>query len=175
MKSEKLERLEKKFNLAQILVEELSELDETPSDNLPMSVDSGELEPYDGSSSLIDYNQLRSDFQLVRQNVLKVVNSGNRILEEVSVLDISDLKGSQIQALAQLQAALGSNIKLMMEIYKDIVTIEKAKETKKETPTKEAPSINGNVSQTNILFSGSSSDLLNLISSQNNIVDVVTE
>lgn len=171
MKSTKLENLEKKFNMAQSLVEDLSSLvDDMPLDNfVPMNLDDEEnLPAFNPNESMMDMRQLKMDFQIARQNIMKVVACGNRIMEEVSEIDLSDLKGSHIQALAQLQTALGANIKLILEFYKDLAAIEKLRQppVQKNVP-KDVPNIAGDVSQTNInVFGGSTAELLSIIQSQ---------
>jgi len=115
------------------------------------------------------------DFQIVRQNIMKVVNAGNRILDGVSVVELDDLKPSHLMALAQLQTALGSNIQLLLSSYKDIAAIEKSRQqpAPKGTP-KDVPNVNGDLNQTINVFSGSTADLLSIIQGQGNgkIVDV---
>ena len=177
MKNTKLQRLEEKFSLAQTLVEDLSTLvEDIPLDDfLPIEYSTeGALAELKPNESIIDLNQMKMDFQIVRQNILKVVNSGNRILEEVSVVDISDLKPSHIVALAQLQTALGQNISLLLNSYKEIAIIEKSRMQPVKGTSKEVPNVNGDLNQTNInLFSGSSAQLLELISNQGKVIDVV--
>ena len=167
MKSTKLQNLEQKFNLAQTLVDDLSGLvdDLTTDEFIPMVLEEGgELETIP-SDSILNLNELKMDFQLVRQNIMKVVAAGNRILDGVSVLDLDDLKPMHLTALAQLQTALGSNIALLLASYKDIAAIEKARQT--PAPKGNSKEVPSNMTQNNVnIFSGSTADLLTLINSQ---------
>ena len=107
-------------------------------------------------------DSLKQDFLLVRNNIIKLINTGQRILDAVSVLDVSDIKASQLQAIAQLQTALGQNIRSLVATYKEIAEIEKLRI--RETKVEATPNINtGTVTTNNIVFSGDSSQLLDLI------------
>jgi hypothetical protein len=168
MKNTKLQNLEKKFGMATSLVEDLddaiSELN--IEDNLP------EIgKPTDGvvapEESIMDMSSLRQDFSLVRANVLKLVHAGQKILDKAGELDLADLKPSHIEALASLQSTIGNNLKLMMDIYKDIASIEKSRV---RAPVKQdlvQSNVNtGQITNNNILFTGSSADLMELINNQ---------
>jgi hypothetical protein len=156
----RLQSLEKKFSLAETLVEELDsciqefelDTDYTPS-----------TEVIDADKSILDMGMLKQDFGMIRSNIVKLVATGQRILESASELDIGDLKASQLDALSNLQATIGSNLQLMMNIYESIAKIEKSRQkpTPKSTP-EQLTAINGNVVNNNIAFSGSSSELLQL-------------
>jgi len=63
----------------------------------------------------------------MRSNLLSVIQRGQSILEDVGNIDIGDMKASQLEALANLQKATGENIKLLMGVYKDIISVEKNK------------------------------------------------
>lgn len=164
MKSEKLQNLEKKFNLAENLVEELSTVIEeiTTTELLPTPVPvAGEVVVEE--ASVMDMTLLKQDFVLMRNAIIKLIGTGQRILDQASVLDIADLKASQLDALSNLQTTLGTNIKSLMDCYEAITRIEKNRQ--KPVP-KQAPSENinnGSVTNNNIVFSGSSSDLLAII------------
>ena len=163
----KLVNLQSKFNLAETLIEELDSCIQEFPELLPEEISTDEPE-----KSILNMNQLKTDFGLMLANVKKLIMSGQRILDQTSNLDISDLKPSQIDALANLQGTIGSNIKLMMEMYKDIAVIEKTRQ--KAVPKNQPESltaVNGNVTNNNIVFSGSSADLLTLI---NNSVKEIT-
>lgn len=155
-KVERMRSLEDKFNLAETLVEELDELIEDVSvglensdDNLPMAVE---------GFGIMNIETLKQDFMLARNNIIKLISTGQRILDQASVLDVSDLKASQLEALATLQSTLGANLKLLLEIYKDIAAIEKSRGNPSQANVN-----NGSVTTNNIVFTGSSSDLLKLI------------
>jgi hypothetical protein len=164
MSNTKLDHLSKKFNLAENLVEELSIVidDITTTELLPCPTEvSDELVPME--ASIMDMNLLKQDFMLMRNNIMKLVHNGQRILDSASVLDIADLKASQLDALANLQSTLGSNIKLLLDCYKDIASIEKSRQKPVSKQPVSENINNGSVTNNNIVFSGSSSDLLAII------------
>ena len=168
--------METKFNLAQTLVEDLSELvdDFSTDEFIPIEYESGEVACVTSPDSILDLSQLKMDFQIVRQNIMKVVAAGNRILDGVSVLDLDDLKPSHLMALAQLQTALGSNISLLLNSYKDIAAIEKSRVVAKPKPN-EVPNVSGNLTQNNItVYGGSTAELLSIINGQkvDTLIDV---
>ena len=154
-KAERIKSLEQKFNLAESLVQELDEIIE----DVPDEIEEPQL-PELIETSIMCISSLKQDFMLARNNIIKLINTGQRILDQASVLEISDLKASQLEALAVMQSTLGANLKLLLEIYKDIAAIEKSRSTLPPPPT---AINNGQVTTNNIMFTGSSSDLLKLI------------
>lgn len=157
----KLARLEKKFNVATELIQELTDDVET----LPVVVDEKE----EKSEDVFSMSTLKTDFLLVRNNVLKLVNTGQRVLDTASLIDVSDLQANQLKALSDMQVAIGGNLKLLISIYKEIAEIEKMriKEVSKTETTQNVN--NGNVTNNQIMFSGSSNELLDLIKDNQNI------
>ncbi len=162
-----LNKLEEKFNIANNLVEELSSVvEDLEFDNLPDLVSSpNEITlPQDTPVEVFSLDTLKSDFMLVRNNIIKLINTGQRILDAASVVDVSDLKASQLQALSDLQSTLGNNLKMLISTYKEIADIETSR-NKAGIKTQEGISnVNtGTITNNNIVFSGSSDELLNLI------------
>lgn len=176
---EKFDKLRKKFNMAEEAVEELSEdlddlaMTETPEPGQHLPILS------DNPNEVFTIDLLKQDFLLVRQNVLSVINRGQMLLEKVEILDIGDMKGSQLMALATLQKTLGDNVKLLMDIYKDIISIEKDKRATSGTvpglPGAGGMTVKGDVHQQTIVVAGNTSDLLKAIKPQGEPVDVTPE
>lgn len=165
MSSKKLENFERKFELAESLVEELDNLvdelsfaDELPITPEVVSTEIDKPELY----SVLDLSTLKQDFAMIRTNIISLVQQGQKIMNQCSNLDIGDLKASQLDALSKLQIALGGNIKLLLDCYKDIAVIEKSKNSQihnKNSPTQTAETINN----TQIVCAGSSAELLKII------------
>ena len=175
MKSQKLTNLEKKFGMAIQEVDKVTDLVTEiigPLDNLPaVSVD-GEVVPAETElgtltpivdEPIFELDQLKLDFQMVRSNLMKLVNTGQRMLESAGTLDLGDMKASQLEALSGLQNTIANNLKLMMEIYKDMAAIEKARRSMAPPPVAQGAVNLGTVNNTNVVFSGSTSELLELI------------
>jgi len=167
---QKFDKLRKRFDMATEVVEGMSDdLDDLslcevpePGQNLPMDP----LDP--DNPEVFTIQALKCDFVLIRQNVIRVINYGNNLLDQVSVLDVGDMKASQLTALATLQKTLGDNVKLLMDIYKDIIVVERGKadlagKTNPDIlPGQGQMNVKGDVHQ-QIVVAGSTSDLLHAI------------
>jgi hypothetical protein len=161
MKSTKLERLEKKLNITTELVQEMTEVIEEFEIAEPTPVVVAELVSSEKPVEVFTLEILKSDFMLIRNNIMKLVADGQRTLSSASVIDVSDLKASTIQALAGLQVAIGGNLKMLIDSYKIIVEIEKLRQ--KEKPMIQTMGAVNMGTVNNIAFSGSTSELLQLI------------
>lgn len=170
-RTDKLEKLEKKLNVANNLVVQLTEAVETefgftvPAVNIEAPVPEVVPEVVE-DVRVFELDGLKTDFQLIRSNILKLVTNGQRILDTASVVDVADLSAKQLEALAQLQQTIGNNLKLLIDCYKSIADIEKLrqKESKKFDPGPANVNM-GSVTNNNILFSGDTNQLLELIKS----------
>jgi hypothetical protein len=153
--------------MAESLVEELGEAitDLDLTDTIPALGGTTDVAVIP-EESILSMETLKQDFMLVRNNILILVNTGQKILSQASVLDVSDLKPSHLEALANLQNTIGSNLQLMINIYKDLAAIEKSRV--RAIPKQDAiAQVNtGTINNTNVLFTGSSSDLMDLINNQ---------
>lgn len=164
--TKKFEKLEEKFNIANDLVHELSIAVEEVG--MP-AVYEGEVLPpaviIEEDVKIFEMEGLKSDFILIRSNILKLINNGQRILDTASVVDVSDLSAKHLEALASLQQTIGNNLKLMIDCYKQIADIEKLRQ--KENKFKGGETLGGQTAGTivnnQILFNGDTSALLDLI------------
>ena len=171
MKSTKLQRLEQKFGMAEALVEELGDAisDLDVAGNVPALANDI---PHDVAikeeESVLSMASLKQDFLMVRNNILTLVKTGQEILQAASAMDFSDLKPSHLEALSSLQNTVGSNLQLMINIYKDLAAIEKSR-IRPVSKAEAAAQVNTGVinnNNTNVLFTGSSADLMELINKQ---------
>lgn len=167
-RTDKLEKLEKKLNIASSLVEDLTAVVEEFGHDLPALTDTVEGEivvPEAEEVRVFEIDNLKTDFQIIRTNILKLVNNGQRILDTASVVDVADLSSKQLEALACMQQTIGNNLKLLIDCYKSIADIEKlrAKEQKKSDAALGGAINMGQVTNNNIIFSGGTNDLLDLI------------
>lgn len=174
----KFELLEKKLNIASELmdelnlddIEEVTECDIIPAGKYEVAVSTNdEIKP-----EIFTIESLKSDFVAIRNNVMKLINTGQRILESASLIDIADMKPQHLNALSDMQSTLGSNLKLMISLYKEIAEIEKLriKESKHLSGgagAGVAPVNNGTIVNNQIVYSGSTEDLLALIKENQNI------
>lgn len=157
--NKKLENLEKKLGIATSLVQELT----VEVEELPVAV----IEETE-ANQVFSIETLKTDFFLARNSLIKLIATGQRVLDTASVIDVSDMKASQLTALSEMQSKIGGNIKLLMDCYKIIVEIEKLRQ--KDAKVLQAPSnVNmGQVTTNNIMFSGSSEELLTMIRDNQN-------
>ena len=120
---------------------------------------------------LIDANLLskkqmiQDDFMEVRNSLKNLVKRGEDIINQIQFVDVADLKSSQIQAVASLQSAIGSNLKLLLDLHKQLIDTNNSLEYKKDKKEDSNVKI-----QQNNLFVGTSRDLLleMIKSTQNN-------
>jgi hypothetical protein len=164
-KSLKLERLEKKFNVATKLIEDLDDISIEFEENIKTDISIPSVGEIAIQEEIFTVNQLKQDFLMIRQNIMSLITKGQRILDQVSILELSELKPSQIDAMSNLQAVIGGNLKLLISVYKEVSEIEKLRQ--KQLPVNETGNINmGTVNTNNIVFTGSPNDLLDFIASQ---------
>jgi len=163
-KSKKLQQLEAKFGLAENLIEELSStIEDITTTELSVIEENSVSECDKKDDEILNVTSLKQDFMLIRNNLIKLINTGQRILEGASVLDISDLKPSHLESLSNLQSVLGNNMKMLIELYQTINNIEKTRQ--KALPKQEQNPTNINNTNNN-LFVGNSADLLKLLNEQ---------
>lgn len=171
----KIEALEKKLNIATSLIEELDieDCDIVPP-NMAQSITV--VEPIDGTINLpstdvkqqeevFSIDALKTDFVLIRQNLLKLITTGQRILDSASLIDVADMKASQLTALSSLLETVGSHCRTMVDIYKQISEIEKIRMCTTGKSPEGVNQINtGNtINNTQIIYTGDTSNLLDYI------------
>lgn len=168
MKTNKFELLEKKLNIATTLIEELDfddyeiELPETRSDL--QDIQKTELVE-ESCNEVFSLDTLKSDFVIIRQNILKLISTSQRVLDSCAILDPSDIKPATLASIAELQNSLGNNISLLVKVYAEVAKIEGIR-NKNKAGNKVDSNINqGTVitNNTQILYSGSTSDLLSFM------------
>ena len=171
---DKIKALHNKFNMAEESINNMTEIiddltsleiveTKEPGDHLPVEI--SEVE------EVFTLGLLKTDFMSMRSSILAVIERGQTILTDVGSLDIGDMKASQLEALSSLQRSTGENIKLLMGIYKDIISVEKDKYVllrglNQENLGTQQGQINvaegGNVTQ-NVIVAGSTHDILKLM------------
>ena len=153
--------------------DDLSHLETTetkePGEHLPAKLDEFE--------EVFTLELLKQDFMSMRVSILAVINKGQKILDDVEILEISDMKASQLEALSSLQRSTGENIKLLMGIYKDIISVEKDKYVLLRGLDQEnlgaAPPIHtgDNITQ-NVIVAGGTHDILRELIEANKPIEI---
>jgi hypothetical protein len=160
-----LESLEKKLNIASSLIDELEidNYDIIPSNSITNLPEITKVD--EKGDEVFSLETLKSDFMMIRQNVMKLISTGQRILDTASLIDVSDMKASQLTALSQLQQTLGNNLKLMVDCYREISEIEKIRlcATGKVTEAGATQVNTANTVNNTIVFSGDTNSLLDII------------
>lgn len=162
--------LEKKLDIANTLIQELN-IDDyeitLPSVNvIPMAGSVAVIEEV--SNEVFSIDTLKSDFVIIRQNILKLISTGQRVLDSVSILDPSDMKAANLTAISELQKTLGANLQLLVSVYKEIANIEKTRAATQHKNMDQVPTMvnQGSVTTNNIVFSGDTNQLLSLINGE---------
>lgn len=166
--AKKLKQLEKKFSLAK---EVLDELPTTESELVVAEVcevgekqlDIVDPENQTVAEDVFSIESLKADFIIVRQNLLKLINTGQTILTQVQFMDVGDMHPQHLSALATLQTTVGQNLKLLIDIYEKIIRIEKMKKgAKPGEEDKDEGSGNMKIDKA-IVFTGSTKELLSMM------------
>jgi hypothetical protein len=177
---EKLNNLADRLGLAKQEVEEMTEDVEESFDTLAITeiAEPGQHLPQTIPEEVFTTDLLKTDFMMMRSNILAIINRGQSIVEQCSIMELGDMKAGQMEALATLQKSVGENIKLLTGIYKDIVSIEKDKKFLAGTGANpDVPvatggmHITGNVQQ-NYVLSGTNRDLLKSMQKDDGSIDV---
>lgn len=160
--------LESKLNIANNLIEELNIDDYEIA--LPTTTAISTIVSEESTNEVFSLDTLKNDFIVIRQNVLKLISTGQRILDTSAILDPSDMKASQLTALSLLQQTLGNNLKLLVDIYKEIVNIEKTRSNIAGKIPEGTNVVNqGNIVNNNVIFSGSTDNLLSFLKENQNV------
>jgi len=168
----KFEELEKKLDIATTLIQTL-EIDDyeisLPSVPLTPIIQSGETIE-EVSTEVFSIDTLKSDFTIIRQSILKLITTGQRILDSAAVLDPSDIKPATLTALSELQRSLGGNLQLLVSVYKEIANIEKTRAATQHKNNDVTPGLvnQGNMTTNNIVFSGDTNQLLEFLNTNKN-------
>ena len=154
--NKKLKKVEKLLNVTQDAIDDMQIIQ-------PTSYDVDTIEDLDDSQmAIFEVNELRKTFVLVKQNLTSMVNSGQNLYNQIDGLLIDDLKASEVSAIAQLGDSIARQLKIMIEIYKDISDIEQSR--KSTIPNNLPPGSNVTQNTQNIVVQGSTKDMLEQIS-----------
>lgn len=174
----KLNELTAKFNLSEEMVisgEDIIEDVKKKTDIIDLSsgkakVVDADIEPEFNSAIVLELVNLQAmveDFQYIRETLKETTDNGRRVLNKVTIdlLDTEeDQRAALITSFAELNSAVGKNMSLYMDSYKQIsnvlVNLDKIiKNTNSRTPTNSVV----NNTQVNITSTEqiSTADLLN--------------
>ena len=155
-------KLEEKFDMAKATVEEAVEtIEELGGDLIEQEIEVIAV----GAEEVFTVGLLKQDFMMVRKNLVALIAKGQRLLNTSSEMNATELKASQVEALSELQNSISANLKLLIDIYKQVADIEKAKRSNLiEARDRGVVPVNlGNVTTNNIVFTGTPSELLGIL------------
>jgi hypothetical protein len=163
--AKKLKMLEKKFSMAQEVLEELPNVDSDLVVAEVVDVGEAQLDVINADNQTVtddifSLQSLKADFVLVRQNLLKLINTGQTILTQVQFMDVGDMHPQHLSALATLQTTVGQNLKLLIELYEKIIRIENMKKGKKIDGEETGEGKGSLKIDKAIVFTGSTKELL---------------
>lgn len=178
-KSDKLKQLEKRFNIAaEVVAEMVGDVEELEEDlTTELAISDHQLLPATipdniPEGQVFSIELLKQDFFSMRQNIQSLIAIGQNILRQASVLDLADMKASQLDALTSLQATLGGNMKLLIDLYKQIIDIEKGRAALHGNFREDGGTVvKGNMTQQNIIVGGTH-DMLKLLDQANEAIEV---
>lgn len=164
-------KLEEKLNLAKTAIEASDEAIEDLGITDLVDLSTGEVVEYHEEAKelstipeeVFTLDILKKDFMMIRQILMGMVASGQRLLQSSGELDATELKASQIEAISSLNTSLVNNMKTLMDIYEQITKIEKHKYNKLGSQG-EVSNVNmGTQTTNNIVFQGSANDLMEIL------------
>lgn len=164
----KFDLLEKKLNIASSLIEELDFEIEDCITELPelTAVEVITVDDLSASTEVFSTGSLKADFAMIRQNVMSLITTGQRIVNTASVIDVSDMTPAYLKSMSELQQTLGNNLKLLIDLYTQIANIEKTRDRTKDKKVGSEPAVinQGTITNNNnLVFTGDTNELLDIL------------
>jgi len=119
---DKLKALEEKLNLAKEAVKETKLIKKQVKEDMEEIIHEQSV---DAQEQYL--NRLRTDLEIIRNNLIKLIDYGQNLLRELQTLPAIDLKASQLMAISDLQKTIGQNTKLLWDLYKELSELENMK------------------------------------------------
>ena len=124
-----LKRVEELLNMSDQTIQDCELSDEN---EIVLSTDEHALEEKenhdlaltDDSINVFELTELKSTFLMVKQNLRRLVNHGQMLMDQTSGLSIDDMKASEISAIADLSNVVATQLKMLVETYKDIISTQ---------------------------------------------------
>jgi hypothetical protein len=107
--------------------------------------------------NIFELDDLKKDFLMVKRNLHKMIRRGQTMMDSMEYMDMEDATATKVMAIAQLSTSISLNLKMLIEIHKDIVDIERAR--RPDIPGVIHGAVEGDVHQ-NIIFAGNADELM---------------
>jgi hypothetical protein len=158
--AEKMNKLSEKFELADEMTltgSDIIEFVEEKTESIELFSD--DISP----TEIINLQNMVDDFKYVRDTLKETTDNGRRVLNSVTLdlLDSEDDKrATLILSFAELNKAVGDNMKLYMQSYKDISTVLLNIDKIKKSVEKDSPKTINNTVNVNTIEPISTVDLI---------------
>jgi len=175
--SKTLEKVERMLNMSNDVLNDLN-IDESTDEEktLVLTTPDSDIQPIPEQTTalattdpeqderLFELQELKGTFQLVKRNVQRLVDRGMGMMDQTVGMDVDDMKASEIAAFAELSNVTSNQLKMLVELYKDIISIEKDVKAMKSPAAAamanlpEGASLTQNT--TNVVIQGTTNDVL---------------
>lgn len=158
--ADKMNKLSEKFELAEEMTltgSDIIEFVEEKTESIELFSD--DISP----TEIINLQNMVDDFKYVRDTLKETTDNGRRVLNSVTLdlLDSEDDKrATLILSFAELNKAVGDNMKLYMQSYKDISTVLLNIDKIKKSVEKDSPKTINNTVNVNTIEPISTVDLI---------------
>lgn len=117
------EKLNELFGVAENIIDEIEDTEQliTTKDTLP--TESSNLDVDISDESLYTLNELKEDFISAKDTLKKIIKIGEALMEDI-IIDFHSLTASQVDALSNLSKTISQQVKIMLELYKDLKSFE---------------------------------------------------
>lgn len=115
----KMNELTEKFNLSDELTTTGKDLEEVLSDK-------ANIDLYEDPEIVVNLEVMLADFKYIRESLKETTDNGRKVLNSLTFDLLSndeETRAGLITSFAELNRAVGDNMKLYMQSYKDITTV----------------------------------------------------
>lgn len=163
----RLKKVEAIFDAAQEVVKSVTFNEETKTTDITLHPDGYEIDDVgeieDGK--VFDLMELKKDFISIKRNLQKLIRQGQNMMESVGFMDLEEMPAARIEAISKLSNVISLQLKMIVEVYKDITEIEKTRAPVSALPGIIPGAVHGDFNQ-QIIFAGDSASLLKHLKEQ---------
>jgi len=177
MPSKKLKNIEDIFNAAEdalhdITIGEIVKDDDTKSITVTAEVEyeidtvTEDEMALTESGGIFELKDLKRDFIVTKRSLRKLTLQLQTMMDSAGELDVEDMSGQKVMAIAQIAAVTSQTLKDMIELYRSITEIQNGLKVTQQPM--QGMMVAGDLNQ-NIIYAGNTADLLE---SLNEVPDV---
>ena len=159
-----IKKLEKVFNIAEDVIQSL-EINKEGMQEITLAPEAYQFDEKEiEKNGVLGLAELKADFLIAKRNLRKLIRHGQTLMDTSADMDMEEMTASKIMAIAQLSTSISGQLKMLVEIYKDIAEIEKSR--KGGLPGAFEGNLAGVVHQ-NIIFTGDATSLMKYLKGKN--------